>query len=218
MPEVNFGKTGKLDNIAGISSMILSKLNNGSYPNISYQVFNISDIKPQDLKFLPRESYLTIKYTKGRQYSPREVLKGANEFMKLTGLRGEIVGSQRRQKSLLNDIDILSQEYIVINPSKNIKIIRSGLTRIKLLFKPAQLNEYFPIDILFTIPERYPYALLHFTGSKEFNIHMSKHAIAMGYKLSVNGLFKNEKLIKIKNEKEIFKKLNMKYIEPKDRN
>ncbi len=219
MPEVNFGLTGKLDNIAGISESILQKLNNGKYPGIPYKVEKLSDIKHEDLEKLPQEAYLTIKHTKGRQYTRAEVEHVAKEIMKKYNLRGEVTGSYRRKKEKLNDVDILTTTSISVPHGDNIKIIRHGDVRIKMLYKPHGYDEYFPVDILITTKERYPFALMHFTGSKEFNIHMSQHAKSMGMHLSVNGLYKGAILVSgIKSEKDIFAKLKMKYIPPEKRN
>lgn len=40
----------------------------------------------------------------------------------------------------------------------------------------------------------------------------------MGYKLNEYGIFKNNKNILVKSEKEIFDLLEMKYLEPQERN
>jgi DNA polymerase/3'-5' exonuclease PolX len=217
MPEVNFAITNKLDNIAGISQIILDKLANGTY--FTYKVTKLSDIKKEDLEKLPREAYLTIKHTRGKPYTRQEVKYVADEVMKKYHFKGEITGSYRRQKAQLNDVDILTTSFVNVHDDENVILIRRGDVRIKMLYKPKNYNEHFPVDILSTTKERYPFALMHFTGSKEFNIHMSKHAIAMGMKLSVNGLYKGGKLVQgIKSEKDIFTKLKLKYIPPEKRN
>lgn len=218
MPEVNFSITDKLDNIAGISSTIITKLSEGKYPGIHYKVNRLSDIKKEDLEKLPREAYLTIKHTRGKPYTRDEVEHVANEVMKKYKFKGVITGSYRRLKDKLNDVDILTTTFITAYDDDNTIIIRQGDVRIKMLYKPKNYNEYFPVDILFTTKERYPFALMHFTGSKEFNIHMSKHAISRGMKLSVNGLYKGVIFIPCKSEKDIFTKLGLKYISPEKRN
>ncbi len=216
MPEVNFALTDELDNIAGLSPSIISKLENGTL--LGYKVKKLSDIKKSDLHKLPREAYLTIEHTRGKPYTRDEVKHVADEVMKKYHFAGEITGSYRRKKDKFNDIDILTTTSFTAYDDDNTIIIRQGDVRIKMLFRPKKYNEYFPVDILFTVKERYPFALMHFTGSKEFNIHMSKHAIAMGMKLSVNGLYKNGILVKgIKSEKDIFKHLKLNYIPPEKR-
>ena len=47
---------------------------------------------------------------------------------------------------------------------------------------------------------------------------MRRKAKKLGYKLNEYGLYKNDDKIEIKSEKDIFKKLEMHYLKPKDRN
>ena len=44
------------------------------------------------------------------------------------------------------------------------------------------------IDILYTKPSEYPFAILYFTGSKEFNQKMRQHANEKGYSLNEHGI------------------------------
>jgi DNA polymerase/3'-5' exonuclease PolX len=218
MPEVNFALTGSLEHIAGLGDQKLELLKNGKYPGIPYKVNKLSDIKKEDLIKLPEEAYLTIKHTRGKPYTRAEIEKVGKEIIKRFNIDGELVGSYRRCKTKLNDIDILAVSYTAIHPSADVKIIRSGNVKIKFLYKPKNENEFYPVDIMFTVKDRYPFALLHFTGSKEFNIHMSVHAIKMGMKLGSNGLYKNGKLVQgIKSEKDIFKALKKPYLPPSKR-
>ena len=60
-------------------------------------------------------------------------------------------------------------------------------------------------------------ALVFFTGSKNFNTFIRKKAKLLGYKLNEYGLYNNNKLIKIKSESDLFKKLNINYLEPNER-
>ena len=55
------------------------------------------------------------------------------------------------------------------------------------------------------------------TGSKLFNINLRKKAKLLGYKLNEYGLYKNNNKIKINSEKDIFEKLGLNYIKPKNR-
>lgn len=78
------------------------------------------------------------------------------------------------------------------------------------------------LDII-VVPIQYFYsALLHFTGSGDFNQKLRLHAKSLGYKLSEYGLVKidkNNKLtnIPINSEQDIFKTLLLKYISPENR-
>lgn len=77
------------------------------------------------------------------------------------------------------------------------------------------------IDIRFVPYNSYGAAILYFTGSKNFNTDMRKHAISKGYTLNEYGLYKkngSEKiLMECSNEEDIFKHLNYTYVKPTDR-
>ena len=70
----------------------------------------------------------------------------------------------------------------------------------------------------------YPFALLYFTGSKEFNTGMRERALKMGYTLNEHGFSKMEGRKKgakvdkaFPNERAIFDFLQMKFKEPHER-
>ena len=73
------------------------------------------------------------------------------------------------------------------------------------------------IDIYYTPKNSYFASLLHLTGSGNFNRKMRGLAIELGYKLNEYGIYLESKMIKITSEQDIFEKLGMEYIEPKDR-
>ena len=131
--------------------------------------------------------------------------------------RIEIVGSIRRKKPEVNDIDILlmpkSKEQLI----QKIKKISDVEVQGKKLIRA----EYFgmQLDIYFTDEETWGILLLIRTGSKEHNIKLCQYAIKKGMKLSsAAGLIKNNKVIASKTEEEIFKELGLDYIKPEDRN
>ncbi|GIR56460.1 MAG: hypothetical protein CM15mP63_4650 [Gammaproteobacteria bacterium] len=80
------------------------------------------------------------------------------------------------------------------------------------------------IDIRFVPNMYYHSALLYFTGSYELNTQMRQIAKNKGYKLNEYGLFKiksdgtfSSKPLKADSEKDIFKKLDLDYLEPNQR-
>ena len=75
------------------------------------------------------------------------------------------------------------------------------------------------LDMLITYPEEYACALLYFTGSKEHNIMMRNKAKVKGYRLNEHKLIniENNEIVDIKNEDDIFKFLDIKYVDPKNR-
>lgn len=149
----------------------------------------------------------------------------------------QICGSYRRQKLTSNDIDVLVTNPLILTSDLNqekiiIQKIIKYLQNDKFLLDsitPDSTNKYMGfcklnkfsvrrIDIRF-IPflSWYP-ALLYFTGSKEFNLMLRSKAKKMGYKVNEYGIFKNNKNILVESEEEIFKLLDMKYLEPQERN
>ena len=145
----------------------------------------------------------------------------------------EIVGSYRRNAKDSGDIDV-----IITNPGNdkavfqkfielltNAEIILHKLTdgdkQIKLLVicrlpgKPARR-----VDFMYSPYNEYPFAILYFTGSKDFNTAMRHHALSQGYTMNehrIENVSSKEAVTTIKTEKDIFKFLSLKYIEPKDR-
>ena len=146
-----------------------------------------------------------------------------------------IVGSYRREAKTSGDIDI-----IVSNVANNrltfegfidgliakkiiIEVLSRGktksLTVTKLPNKPARR-----VDFLYAPPDEYPFAILYFTGSKNFNTAQRHHALKMGYSLNEHGLYhtvNSKKTTKVdhvfQSEKDIFKYLGMEYVEPDKR-
>jgi DNA polymerase/3'-5' exonuclease PolX/endonuclease IV len=133
-----------------------------------------------------------------------------------------ILGSYIRNDNLINDIDILVIDTDILtffnNNFKNNKkykikkILRSGEFMLSAILEYEK--KYFQLDIIYSSVEDKYTNILYFTGSKNFNIFMRHKAKQMGYKLNQNGLYKNDKKIKINNEKEIFDLLKLKYVEP----
>ena len=162
------------------------------------------------------------------------------------GLILTIAGSYRRQKETSNDIDILISAKN-IDTKKNYQkmnrnILTEFLTRLKkrkilvdnltdfenntkyMGFSKMPRKPVRRIDVRFVPFESYYYALLYFTGSYELNREMRILAKQKGYKLNEYGLFKiledgkiSRARIKVNSEEDIFKKLNMDYLEPNQR-
>jgi DNA polymerase/3'-5' exonuclease PolX len=151
----------------------------------------------------------------------------------------EICGSYRREKPTSGDIDVLISK--IGTPNKNDTTNHLDLF-IQELKKPLKLNnkkallvgdmttnyetkymgfaQYLDnpirrIDIRFIEWESYHSALLYFTGSAELNKKMRQIAKKMGYKLSEYGLFKDDKMVPIQSEYDVFKILKIEYLPPR---
>jgi len=72
----------------------------------------------------------------------------------------------------------------------------------------------FNADLRVLPPESYGAAMQYFTGSKEHNIVIRRLAQERGLKLSEYGLFKQDKLVAGRTEKEIYEYLGMEYVAP----
>jgi len=130
-----------------------------------------------------------------------------------TRARTEIAGSARRRLHFVRDIDLVihGQPDDVIDLLEDLPIHLHGGRKIRLTY------DGIPVDLLFTEPEQAGAALLYLTGSAKFNIKMRAKAKASGYKLNEYGLWHEERRIAGQTEREIFTKLGMEFIPPKDR-
>ena len=149
----------------------------------------------------------------------------------------EITGSYRRGKPDSGDIDLLFtafnnnkliyHDFIDHLVSKNIIVaeLTKGNNKSLLIAKLSPESKARRVDFLYATPEERPFALLYFTGSKEFNTAMRQIALNQQLTLNEHGFHKinktkekTEKITQIfKSEKDIFDYLNMDYKEPNER-
>jgi DNA polymerase (family 10) len=134
-----------------------------------------------------------------------------------TGLRKiEWAGSLRRMRENIGDIDILAtgpnHEKIVTTfthlPEVK-EVLASGETKASVIVAGGV-----QIDLRVVEEDSYGAALQYFTGSKGHNIHLRGIAKAKGIKINEYGVFKGEKKIGGKEEKDVYKVLGMGWIEP----
>jgi len=125
-------------------------------------------------------------------------------------------GSLRRRKETVKDIDILASSG---NPSVVMDVFTSHPLVIDVTSKGDTksgviLSDGIAADLRVVSNEEYPYALHHFTGSKEHNTAMRHMAKQDGIKMNEYGLFKGEELIQCSTEEDIFNVFGMTYIPP----
>ena len=152
----------------------------------------------------------------------KEALKIANELIReIKGYcnRIELVGSIRREKEEVKDIDIvaisrnLNTKITLMKMRGDIKIDKYGEKIIRFFYKDVQ------VDIYLANRKTFETIRLIRTGSTEHNKKLCMIALSKGWKLKANGeglLDENERLI-TNTEKGILEKLLGKYIEPKNR-
>ncbi|MDA1038186.1 MAG: PHP domain-containing protein [bacterium] len=127
-----------------------------------------------------------------------------------------ICGSLRRREETIGDLD-----FVAIS-SDPMKVIRSfcHLREVQDVYKQGEnrasvrLRNNMDADLLVVSKQSLGSAVMHFTGNKAHNIKLRKIAIEKKMKLNEHGLFKGEKRVAGKTEKEIYKKLGLDYIEP----
>lgn len=127
-----------------------------------------------------------------------------------------LAGSLRRGNDVVKDMDILAAST---NPSALAErfaalpdvqsIIAKGDTKVSVVMTSG-INA----DLRIVSPQEYPYALHHFTGSKDHNTALRGRAKKMGLKMNEYGLFTEQGLIACQGEPEIFAALGLSYIPP----
>ena len=161
-----------------------------------------------------------LKKTKSR-FTLGEILPLTEEILKkLEKLKQidqiSLAGSVRRMKETINDVDILitakDPERIIdffVQMPDVVKVWMKGPTK-----SSVRMKQGFDIDLRVVKNKSYGSALQYFTGSKDHNIVLRKIAIEKKMKLSEYGLFKGKKMIAGWNERGIYKKLGLDWIEP----
>lgn len=127
------------------------------------------------------------------------------------------VGSLRRRKETCGDLDILVSTEdpspisgLMAKWNKFSNMISSGEDRI--IFTTTDDIE---VDIIITVPEKFPFDLFVTTGSKSHYTALESIACELGYRLR-NNSFTSEsgKPVEIIDEADIYKALKMEYIPP----
>jgi DNA polymerase (family X) len=132
-------------------------------------------------------------------------------------IRCAVVGSFRRMKETIGDIDILvstKEPEKVVNFFVNMPEVEeiNGKGKAKAF---VELSNGIGVDLLVVPEESFGSASQYFTGNKDHNISLRNLAISIGLHLNEWGLFtKNKKQIAGDDEQEIYEKLHLEYIPP----
>jgi DNA polymerase beta len=146
----------------------------------------------------------------------------------------EICGSYRRGMNESGDIDILitNKSKIIKNKINLCEIIQKlkdnnliidsltnkGDTKYMGICKIYKIARR--IDLRIVNYESYYASLLYFTGNKNFNIYIRNEALKYNYSLNEYGLvdMRDNNIIFVKSEEEIFKILKIEYLKTHERN
>jgi len=130
--------------------------------------------------------------------------------------RISVAGSLRRRKETVKDIDLLISSSApaevmarFVGLPQVAEVIARGETK-----SSVRLAEGLQADLRVVTDLEFPYALHHFTGSKEHNTALRGLAKSQGLKMNEYGLFRGDELIPCSSEAEIFAALGMDEIPP----
>ena len=202
-----------------------------------HKIKSIADLR-QRQELLNEKQKLGLKYYEDSlERIPYEEMK-KHEAKIMEGIKppleATIVGSYRRGAETSGDIDVLIKipsDYTKKQQKETLEALVKEYTNDYIIDVLAlgdkkcmafvKLNDIVRrLDLLITPENEYPYALLYFTGSDDFNVAFRKYALTKGYTL-------NEHILKptsdakevpiMKTEKDIFDFLGLVYKEPKER-
>ena len=149
---------------------------------------------------------------------PSFVLKLADSIFKQIKpycKRAKIAGSIRRKEKNPVDVDIVvtpkNKEKIEDILLKKGKIVKKGEKQFAVKIKGVKVELYFVSE------DEWGGALFAYTGASGYSIGLRIIAKKKGFKLNQYGLFKGNKKIAGKTEKEIYEKLGKEYKSPKER-
>ena len=205
-------------------------------------VKSVADLRrlvSENPKLLNDKQKLGLKYYEDvKKRIPRSEMEEHEKLLKKavkSPFHMDIVGSYRRQKEDSGDIDALigfpgtmKEDEIKEKFQAIVKSMEeSGYITDILALGPkkcmaiCRLKEGMPfrrLDLLITPPEEYPHAILYFTGSDKFNIKFRKTALERGYTLNEHEMKPVREGVvpppAMKNEEDIFKFLEIPYVEP----
>ena len=130
--------------------------------------------------------------------------------------RISVAGSLRRRNETVKDIDLLISSDAPVEVMARFvtlpqvaEIIAHGATKSSI-----RLADGLQADLRVVSDLEFPYALHHFTGSKEHNTALRGLAKSQGLKMNEYGLFRGEELIPCATEADIFAALGMEEIPP----
>ena len=215
----------------------------------NHGIKTIADLK-QNMNLLNDKQKIAVKYTEDFELRiPRKEMEKHEETIKTTiqkvnpNFIVEIVGSYRRGAKDSGDIDVLitdphqeqEQDEKLNEALKNIVQVMNkskytydtfalGNKKYLGVSKVKYGRHYRRLDLLLTHKHEFPFALLYFTGSQQFNVEMRNYCIDKGYSLSEYGLKhlsgpkKGEFVAeKFTTEEDVFNFLGLKYVPPKER-
>ena len=134
-----------------------------------------------------------------------------------------IAGSIRRKKAVVGDI-----ELVAIPKPFEIGLFENGIAAIVNRWKKVKgelpckytqriLPEGIKLDLFFATPDNWGYIYAMRTGSRNFSGALAQRWKSLGYKGKDGMLHYKNKPIPVPTEADLFKRLNMAFVEPENR-
>jgi len=205
----------KLETVHGIGPVAAKKIamrKEEPYINSIDDLIEYARPLPTDLKILKKQkiklnpdTVLALKhYYDLQERIPRDEIDRYKEVLdeimqekygRDETIKYEIVGSYRRCKSNSGDIDLIinnNEAYVYLVEqlqTRNISqgFLTQGLIKTYLISKITPDDRARRMDIMYAPPNEYPFAILYFTGSKEFNTYQRSMALSKGWSLNEHG-------------------------------
>ena len=192
---------------------------------IQNKIYTINDLKNVTLT---KAQQIGVKYHKyiSKKIDRKEAEKIHKKLNKIfismyKNGKTKLLGSYHLGKKKIGDIDLI----ICVKNKNNIlsefitklyekKILVESLSSKKIPDKTSvQYSGIIKSKSFVHVPwDELPFHTLYFGSGKYFSKMIRKHAKDKGYKLNEKGLYKNNKKIIVKNEKDIFNILQLKWI------
>lgn len=217
--------------VYGIGDSTIRTLRTLGFTKISQLYDNLSHLNKKQQIGLKYHPELTYRIPYDEMVEHEDYIQ--NQLRGLPNIKCiSVVGSYRRGKETSGDIDVLinSSDPNKDMLSKIIQILKDNNYVLEVLAGkdkkfmgivklPEKENTYARrLDILITPPEEFAFAQLYFTGSRDHNIMMRNKAREMGYTLNehrIQNLQDTDKVTPyMAKEEDIFKFLNLEYVEP----
>ena len=203
-------------------------------------ILTIEQLEQRQADVLNAKQRLGLKYYKDiLKRIPRAEIQEyeavfKESFPAVADAKFEIVGSYRRGLATSGDIDVcitssdpdVFRVFIdeLVKRGIIVEILSRGNAKCLVIAKLPNAEYVRRVDFLYTSPEEYPFAVLYFTGSKEFNTTMRERALSMNYTLNEHGMSvmenkkKGERVSQVfPDEKSIFDFLGMEFKQPMER-
>jgi DNA polymerase beta len=158
---------------------------------------------------------------------PREEMEQHERIICGASTDAQLVGSYRRGAATSGDIDVIvradSDEAAVlkkivgalVDTGYIVDTLAHGAKKYMGVARLGPEGAARRIDIMVTSATEFPFAIFYFTGSDQFNVAVRKRAVDRGYSLNEHGF--TPAIANIAEEKDIFRALSMRYVEPANR-